>query len=96
MNRRLVLVTWHDAWQDTDNFASAHGIASTHQPLVVNTLGWIIADDEVGISVVNEHSHEDGTERFRGRTFIPRPMVQKVTEFALSKPRKKKEPSPPE
>lgn len=94
MDKKLVLVTWHDAWQDQDNFASAHGIAATHAPLVVNTLGWVIQDDEVGISVVNEHSSEDGKDTFRGRTFVPRAMVQKVTEFRLAKPRKAKAPPP--
>lgn len=95
-NRRLVLIEWSDAWADTDNFSSAHGIIQSHAPMIVQTLGWVIQDDEVGISVVNELSTEDGKSIFRGRTFIPRAMVQKVTEFTLSKPRKKKDSSPPE
>lgn len=86
--KQLVLIEWDDAWQDSDNFATAHGITATHKPLVVQTLGWVIQDDEVGISVVNEQSNEDG-ETYRGRTFIPRAMIRKVTPFNLSKPRKK-------
>lgn len=90
---RLAIVTWHDAWADQDNFSTAHGLIQTHDPMVVRTLGWIIADDEKGISIVNEKSIEDGVGIYRGRTFIPRAMVQKVEEFRLSKPRVKKEPN---
>jgi hypothetical protein len=89
---RLVLVEWDDAWQDTDNFASAHGIEQTHKPLQVETLGWVILDDETGVSVVNEQNAE-GSE-FRGRTFIPRQMVRKVTDFTLARRRVKVSPSP--
>lgn len=84
----LVLVRWLDAWQDTDNFSTAHGIQQTHAPLVVETLGWIIQDDEQGISIVNEKSKQDGSDTYRGRTFIPRAMVQNVTPYKLVKPRK--------
>lgn len=85
--KSLVIVTWHDAWADQDNFASAHGMAQTHEPMVVHTLGWIVHDDDKGLSVVNEMSNEDGKAIYRGRTFIPRAMVQKVTPYQLSKPR---------
>src|SRR5262245_51565615 len=95
MALQLALVTWWDAWQDTDNFSTAHGIAQTHKPLVVETLGWIVKDDEVGISVVNERTNEDG-EEFRGRTFIPRAMVRSVTLYKLSKPRPPKSQPHPE
>lgn len=93
----LVLVTWNDAWQDTDNFTTAHGIVSTHAPLKVETLGWLVRDDTVGISVANEQSMEDGVPTFRGRTFIPRAMVVTVTHYTLTKKRKLKcaEPSSP-
>jgi hypothetical protein len=89
-DRRLVVVVWDDAWQDQENFVTAHGIASTHEPLKVTTLGWVIRDDEVGISVANERSVDDGKDVFRGRTFIPRAMVKSVTDFILATPRKKK------
>jgi hypothetical protein len=87
---RLVIVTWHDAWADHDNFASAHGLAQTHEPMVVESLGWIVTDDDKGISIVNEQSTEEGKAIYRGRTFIPRAMVQSVQEYKLSKPRQPK------
>lgn len=94
MDKRLVLVEWKDAWQDQENFATAHGIKSTHAPLLVKTLGWLVEDDEEGLSVVCEISGQSGSEVYRGRTFIPKAMVIKVTEFKLTKPKIKK-PKPP-
>lgn len=87
MVKQLALIEWDDAWADQDNFATAHGIAVTHAPLQVRTLGWIIQDDEVGISVANEQGSTDGQDVFRGRTFIPRAMIRSVTPYTLTKPR---------
>jgi hypothetical protein len=88
--RELVIVEWLDAWQDQDNFATAHGIASTHGPMPIQTIGWLITDDAVGVSVACEQSTQDGQDVFRGRTFVPRAMVKSVTPFNLTKPRTKK------
>lgn len=92
MARPLVVVTWHDAWADTDGFASMHGIQQTHQPMPIQTIGWLLQDDDVGVSLANEQSQDrdDGQEVFRGRTFIPRAMVQTVQPFKMTKPRKAK------
>lgn len=90
MDKQLVIVSWLDAWQDQENFATAHGITATHGPMPVETMGWLIQDDELGVSVVNEQSVDDGTPVFRGRTFIPRAMVKSVTPYKLTKPRKLK------
>jgi hypothetical protein len=97
MTRQLVLVTWKDAWQDQENFNTAHGIAVTHAPMRVETLGWIIQDDDEGVSVVNERSTQDGSDVFRGRTFVPRGMIQSVVPYTLTRPRAAKpKPVPPE
>lgn len=88
--RQLVIVRWNDAWQDQENFSTAHGIASTHSPMPISTLGWVIQDDEEGISIVNEQSTQDGHDVFRGRTFIPRAMIKSVTPYNLTKPRTKR------
>jgi hypothetical protein len=86
---RLVLVVWNDAWQDQDNFTSSHGIAMSHKPMAVQTLGWLIHEDHTGLSIVNEQSlDESGAEVFRGRTFVPRAMVSSVTDFKLALPRR--------
>lgn len=92
---QFVEVIWHDAWVDDDNFATAHGLALTHKPMVVKTRGWLIVDDKEGVSVAAEESAtEDDGKVFRGRTFIPRAMIQSVTPYRLVavKPRKPRAP----
>ena len=81
----LVLVIWQDAWQDQENFATAHGVQQTHHPMTVQTLGWLLVDDEVGLSVANERSSENGQDVYRGRTFILRQNVVSVNHFKLTK-----------
>lgn len=90
MDDQLVLVSWLDAWQDQENFATKHGIVSTHDPMPVQTIGWLIHEDERGVSVANEQSTQDGQTVYRGRTFIPRAMIKSVTPFKLTKPRTRK------
>lgn len=87
--RQLVVVTWDDAWQDQENFSTAHGIRATHAPMKVETLGYLIVDDEGGVSVANEHSVQDGTDVYRGRTFVPRAMIRSVVNYSLTKSRSK-------
>lgn len=89
LDAKFVIVEWDDAWQDQDNFATAHGIATTHGPMPVRTRGLLIQDDDVGVSVANEDSVQDGMPVFRGRTFIPRAMIRSVTEYKLARKQKK-------
>lgn len=89
----LVLCIWNDANTGTDDVVTAENLESFHKPTVVHTLGWLLRDDEKGVTLVNEYY--DAT--YRGRTFIYRPMIISVTPFKLSKPRqpKKQKPDPP-
>ncbi len=89
-----MFVYWDDAWQDQENFATAHGIASTHEAMPIETAGWLIQDDAMGVSLVNERSTQDGHDVFRGRTFIPRAMIKDVVPVKITKPRKKDGPKP--
>lgn len=81
----LVIVEWHDAV----TFETPVGLAdvsSMHRPEVVHTLGWVLREDEHGISLATEYYDES----YRGRSFIPRNMIRAVTPFALTKPRMRK------
>lgn len=94
---QFVEVVWLDAWVDDDNFATVHGLSLTHKPLVVKTRGWLLVDDTVGVSVANEESTtEDDGKVYRGRTFIPRAMIQSVTPYKLAgiRPKKPRKPRP--
>lgn len=88
MKLPLVLVEWDDAWVRADEPITMADVGSTHQPMVIHTLGWLLRDDDKGISLANEYYDET----YRGRTFIPRAMVRKMTTFALTRPRAKREP----
>jgi hypothetical protein len=65
---QLVVVRWNDAWVDGTDPVSLADAAATHKPKVIETLGWILKEDEVGISIANEHYADE--ETYRGRTFI--------------------------
>lgn len=87
---KLVIAVWGDAWGDQDNFTSIHGATITHKAMIVQTLGWLIVDNEEGVKIANERSMDEGGDVYRGITFIPRPMIRSVSQFNLSKPRQKK------
>ena len=89
----LVIVQWADAWTNEMSVTLEDAKAS-HKPMAVETIGWLLVDDEVGVSLANEH-FDDGS--YRGRTFILRSMVRSVTVHALAKPRiKQPKPKPRE
>jgi len=91
----LVLVTWKDANTGGDDVVTTDNVSAYHKPTIVHTLGWLVKDDEEGVTIVNEF-YDDF---YRGRTFVYRPMVMTVEHFTLAKPRKKKKhvaPTPPE
>jgi hypothetical protein len=79
----LVVVEWDDAWQ-TETPATLRDFV--HKPERITTIGWLMKDDEVGVQLANEFYDDT----YRGRTFIPRAMVVKVTPYALTKPRAKR------
>lgn len=85
----FVIVVWLDA--DTGEEAvDKHTVVSYHRPTIVHTIGWVLMDDEVGITLVTEYY----SETFRGRTFIPRVLIQSVTPVKLTRPRPRKPPPP--
>lgn len=91
-NAPLVLVVWKDANTGNDDVVTKDNVDQFHKPTIVSTLGWLLKNDDEGITLVNEF-YEDC---FRGRTFIFKPMIVSVTPFNLVKPRKAKPKSPPE
>jgi|SRR5882672_8946356 len=86
----LVECVWNDAWEDEANFTSIHGAQLTHKAMIVQTIGWLIIDNEVGVRIANERSADEGGDVYRGITFVPRAMVKSVTPFTLTRQRKPK------
>lgn len=72
-------------------------VAVAHKPMVIHTLGYLLREDDVGVSLANEYYDED--ETYRGRTFVPRAMVISIKRYRLTTERKRKpaggEPQPP-
>lgn len=78
-----MLVVWNDANVGGDDAVSLDTVHLYHEPTVVHTIGWVLKEDEEGISIVTEYYDET----FRGRTFIHRPMIKDVIPFTISKKR---------
>jgi hypothetical protein len=90
-NYPLVIVVWDDAYGGAHTPTMEQEIEAGHKPLVVQTIGWCLRNDEAGVSLFNERYDDEGSTLWRGRSFIPRGMIRSVTPFNLSKVRKKKE-----
>lgn len=86
----LVEVVWKDAWVRAEESITLADVKASHKPAIVHTLGWLLLDDEEGVSLANEY-FEDA---YRGRTFIYRPMIISVTPFSLTKVRTKRAKKP--
>lgn len=84
----LVIIVWEDAWGGAHTPVTAFDIDAEHLPLTVQTLGWLLKDDDKGVSVFNERYSDGGEDVWRGRSFIPRAMIKSVTPFKLTTPRK--------
>lgn len=86
----LVALTWNDANSprateiidlDDPTWKDKH-----HKPVVITTVGWVVQDDEVGVSIVGEYI---GERSYRNQTFVPRSLV--VSLKPIKRARKKKE-----
>jgi hypothetical protein len=91
----LVKVTWRDAYVSTEQHTldSIPGV-----PLVVETYGLLLRDDDSGVAVASEHI--PGEAAFRAVSFIPRGMiveVQPLTPPAVPRTtrRRSRVPTPP-
>ena len=89
----FAVVSWSDAWVDGTEAVSLADVALKHHAMIHLTAGWILYQNEEGISIANEFCPDD--ETYRGRSFIPAEMKPKVTFLKLSKPRSPKDPVKP-
>lgn len=82
----LVLIEWNDASFDA-NAVDEDTVDAVHKPTVVLTLGWVLRDNERGITVVTE-KYEG---QYRGRTTVLRENIINVYPFKLATRTEKKE-----
>lgn len=87
---RYAQIFWLDAWCDGVDDVSLEKAIEKHKPLEMETRGWILVDNEVGVSLFVERTADQ--ESYRGRTFIPRGMIKSIEDFPpIRKKRKRKE-----
>jgi hypothetical protein len=90
----LVVVKWADAWVDGNEPVSLGSeVAITHKPKIIVTVGWLLREDEDGVSVANEHYEDENV--YRGRTYIPRAMITSIERYRLTRERAPRAPNPP-
>lgn len=75
--KAMVVVRWKDAQSSTTKVYKEEDDANYHVPIVMETVGWLLKDDERGISVMNEAFQEDGVN-YRGHTFILRSLIMDI------------------
>ncbi len=83
-------ITWLDAHSPLAtvvyNIEDEASLKEVHSPLMVTTMGWILKDDEEGITLANEYC---GDGDYRGLTFVLRRLIVEVKPITTG--RKKKE-----
>lgn len=84
----FAIVVWDDAHGSATEDVTIEAL--DHTPMVMTTVGWLLREDERGVSVANERCEEGGKMVYRGHTFIPKAMVRSCTVMKLVRPRKPK------
>ncbi len=82
----LVKVRWSDAHTTEATQYAPSDVP--HAPLVIETVGWLLRQDEAGVSVASERV---GSDAYRGYTFVPAGMVVSVTPIVKPRVRKPKD-----
>ena len=89
---RFVEIQWIDAWADGVDDVTFETVADKHQPLVMHTRGWLLLENDTGVSLFYERCLSPLS--YRGRTFIPRGMIRSIEDFPAKKPRRAKPAKP--
>ncbi len=84
IKRPIVQVTWIDSHGGSNDQYTEQDIP--HEPAVIKTIGWLLRDDAVGISIANENCDDS---EWRGHTLILRALITNV-KYVTSKPKTEK------
>ena len=87
-NPAFVACIWNDAWADAIEGVTLKDVADKHRPTIMETRGWLLYEDEEGVSIAAERCLDKGEEYYRGRSYIPKVLIISVTALKISKPRK--------
>ena len=83
----FVSCRWKDAWADAVEGVTLKDVADKHRPTIMETYGWLLYEDDEGISIAAERCLDRGEDYYRGRSFIPKVLIQSITPVKLTKPR---------
>ena len=82
-------VHWLDAHSlGSTDLVVADDLRELHGSVPILTAGWILRDDEIGVSLCSEYC---GGMDYRNSTFVPRAMVVSVRYVRIPAARKQKE-----
>lgn len=84
---QFVFVYWEDAHADFDMTSPTDALLK-HKPAQAVTPGWLMVDNEIGVTVAGEYFPED--ESYRAPSFIPRAMVTDVVPVTITRKRLKR------
>ena|SRR3990167_9633247 len=82
----FAICSWKDAWIDGTEAVALNDVHLNHKASMHHTAGWVLFNNDEGLSIANEYCSED--ETYRGRTYIPAGMILKLEIYSLTKPRK--------
>ena len=86
---RLAIVSWLDAVSPASTHAvNLSDISTVHQSLPIQTVGWVLVDDDKGITMAGEFC-QDGD--YRSITHIPRSLITDVRVLSVKRPARVKE-----
>lgn len=97
MEPPYIICIWDDCWGDSTTGVTLKDVDDTHKPTQMETRGWLLKEDDKGISIAAERCLDPGQETYyRGRSFILKANIKSTTAVKLSRPRRPKpEPIPP-
>jgi hypothetical protein len=84
----LVCVIWDDAHgRAAGEYTQGEILRDLHHPAVIYTFGLLVADDDKGVTVVQELTNplDDADDTYRGLGFVPRAMVKEVINLGIPK-----------
>ena len=78
---------WADPWADAVESVTLKDVIDKHHPTYWETRGWLLYEDDEGISIAAERCLDEGDESYRGRSYILKVLVKSIQPLNISKPR---------
>ena len=84
----FVSCIWRDAWADAVEGVTLKDVADKHRPTIMETRGWLLYEDADGVSILGERCLDIGDDYYRGRSYIPKVLIQSISPWPAVKARK--------